>query len=148
MIALIQTPYSSWMIWTSTPIFLSCAAITWAPATIVGKVGITFSVVLKPVGNPASARSFFARSTFGAYHSLNSSAGSAHGRMAGVRGPVTEPRPEAAAWSTSARSTARLSACRTRTSAKGFRPWLMFTMSKPSRGERSTRRRLSSFTSR
>ena len=116
MMALIHTPYSSWMICASTPIFLSWAAITCEPATIVGKVGITFSVVLKPLGKPASASSFFARSTLGVYHSLNASAGSAHGRMAGVSGPVTEPRPEAAACSTSARSTARLSACRTRTS--------------------------------
>ena len=50
MMALIQTPYSSWMICTSTPIFLSWAAMTWAPATMVGNVGITLSVVLKPPG--------------------------------------------------------------------------------------------------
>src|SRR5262245_24948197 len=99
--ALIQTPYSSWTIWASTPTFFSWAAMTCAPATIVGKVGMTLSVVLKPLGKPASARSFFARSGFGVYHSLKVSIGSAHGFIAGVSGPVTEPRPEAAAWSTS-----------------------------------------------
>ena len=68
--------------------------------------------------------------------------------MAGVSGPVTEPRPEAAAWSTSVRSMARLMAWRTRTSVKGFRPWLIITMSKPSRGARRAVSRLSSLTRR
>ena len=90
--------------------------MTCAPATMVGKVGMILSVVLKPLGKPASARSFFARSGFGVYHSLNASRGSAHGFIAGVSGPVTEPSPEAAACRTSVRSTARLIAWRTRTS--------------------------------
>src|SRR5213593_1587117 len=98
--------------------------MTWAPAAMVGEVGMTFSVVLNPLGNPASARSFFARSGLGVYHSLKASTGMAHGFMAGVRGPVTEPRPEAAACRISVRSTARARAWRTRTSVYGFRPWL------------------------
>ena len=75
--------------------------MTWEPATIVGNVGITLSVVLNPFGKPASARSFFACSGFGVYHSLKASIGRAHGLMAGVSGPVTWPSPEAATCRTS-----------------------------------------------
>ena len=107
MMFLIQTPYSSWMICTSIPIFLSWAAMTWAPATIVGNVGITLSVVLKPFGKPGVGQQLLGPlevRRVPLLERVDRQRPRLHGRRGS--GPVTEPRPDAATCSTSFRSMA------------------------------------------
>jgi hypothetical protein len=62
---LIHTAYSTFSISALMPMRLSWAATTGAPATMVGKVGMTPSLTVKPAACPASAISFLAFSTSG-----------------------------------------------------------------------------------
>ena len=62
---LIHTAYSTFSISILMPMRLSWAAMTGAPDTMVGNVGITEHFTLKPLGTPASAISFLARSRSG-----------------------------------------------------------------------------------
>ena len=62
---LIQIAYSTFSISIVMPIRLRWAAMTGAPATMVGKVGITMHFTVKPPAWPASAISFLAFSTSG-----------------------------------------------------------------------------------
>src|SRR5438132_5401856 len=62
---LIQIAYSTFSISTLMPMRLSWAAMTGAPDTIVGNVGITMHLTVKRLATPASAMSFFALSRSG-----------------------------------------------------------------------------------